>query len=279
MKALIFAAGRGERMRPLTDTTPKPLLCAGGKPLIAWHLERLAAIGVEEVVVNLSWLADRFPAALGVGRAFGLHIRWSHEGDVPLETGGGMWHARELLGEAPFIALNGDIWTDYDFARLPREPAGDAHLVLVDNPDHNPRGDFTLRSDGRVDSGPGDDGQRLTFSGIGVYRPQLLRDWRSIIGDAPGADETPPRFRLAPLLRAAMRRGAVTGEHHAGAWTDVGTPQRLAQLDVVLKPAAGCDALPPQDVSVGDADDSATGPGGRVGPGAQGAPGGPGRLR
>src|SRR5690606_15491685 len=162
MKALIFAAGLGERMRPLTDTTPKPLLHAGGKPLIAWHLERLAAIGVEEVVVNLSWLAELFPATLGVGRAFGLRISWSHEGEVPLETGGGMWHARELLGEAPFIALNGDIWTDFDFARLPREPAGDAHLVLVDNPDHNPGGDFTLRSDGRVDSGHGDDGQRLT---------------------------------------------------------------------------------------------------------------------
>ncbi len=239
MKALIFAAGRGERMRPLTDTTPKPLLYAGGKPLIAWHLERLAAIGVEEVVVNLSWLADRFPAALGVGRAFGLRISWSHEGEVPLETGGGMWHARELLGEAPFIALNGDIWTDFDFARLPREPAGDAHLVLVDNPDHNPGGDFTLHGDGRVHSEHGEDGQRLTFSGIGVYRPRLLHDWRGTVGDAPGAGDTPPRFRLAPVLRAAMRRGAVTGEHHRGAWTDVGTPQRLEDLDRRLASAAG----------------------------------------
>ena len=238
MKALIFAAGLGERMRPLTDTTPKPLLPAGGKPLIAWHLERLAAIGVEEVVVNISWLAERFPATLGVGRAFGLRISWSHEGEVPLETGGGMWHARGLLGEAPFIALNGDIWTDYDFARLPREPAGDAHLVLVDNPEHNPRGDFSLRPDGRVDS-EGDAGQRLTFAGIGVYRPRLLRDWRSAVGDAPGADENPPRFRLAPVLRAAMRRGAVTGEHHRGAWTDVGTPQRLEDLDRRLASAAG----------------------------------------
>src|SRR5690606_33438435 len=142
------------------------------------------------------------------------------------------------LGEAPFIALNGDIWTDYDFARLPREPAGDAHLVLVDNPDHNPRGDFSLRPDGRVDS-DGDAGQRLTFAGIGVYRPRLLRDWRSAVGEAPGADENPPRFRLAPVLRAAMRRGAVTGEHHRGAWTDVGTPQRLEDLDRRLASAAG----------------------------------------
>ncbi|WP_202839528.1 N-acetylmuramate alpha-1-phosphate uridylyltransferase MurU [Luteimonas saliphila] len=231
MKALIFAAGLGERMRPLTDATPKPLLYAGGRPLIAWHLERLAAIGVQEVVINTSWLAEQFPATLGVGRAFGLRISYSHEGEVPLETGGGMWHARELLGDDPFIAVNGDIWTDYDFVRLPREPDGDAHLVLVDNPAHHPPGDFMLQPDGRVL----DEGEpKLTFSGIGVYRPGLFRDWRAVIGDASGADETPPRFRLAPLLRAAMRRDAVTGERHAGAWTDVGTPQRLEELDRAL---------------------------------------------
>ena len=231
MKALIFAAGLGERMRPLTDTTPKPLLCVGGKPLIAWHLEKLAALGVEEVVVNISWLAEQFPATLGVGRAFGLRIRYSHEGTVPLETGGGMWHALDLLGDDPFIAVNGDIWTDYDFARLPGAPAGDAHLVLVDNPAHHPTGDFALQADGRVLS----EGEaRLTFSGIGVYRPELFLDWRAVIGDAPGARDTPPRFRLAPLLRAAMRRHAVSGERHAGAWTDVGTPQRLADLDRAL---------------------------------------------
>ena len=231
MKALIFAAGLGERMRPLTDTTPKPLLCVGGKPLIAWHLEKLAALGVEEVVVNISWLAEQFPSTLGVGRAFGLRIRYSHEGAVPLETGGGMWHALDLLGDDPFIAVNGDIWTDYDFARLPQAPAGDAHLVLVDNPAHHPTGDFALQADGRVLS----DGEaRLTFSGIGVYRPELFLDWRAVVGDAPGARDTPPRFRLAPLLRAAMRRHAVSGERHAGAWTDVGTPQRLADLDRAL---------------------------------------------
>ncbi|MDN5780432.1 MAG: nucleotidyltransferase family protein [Luteimonas sp.] len=234
MKALIFAAGLGERMRPLTDTTPKPLLVAGGKPLIAWHLEKLAAIGVREVVVNISWLADRFPEALGDGTRWGLRIIYSNEGPVPLETGGGMHHALPLLrgdDDAPFIAINGDIWTDYDFARLPRDPAGDAHLILVDNPPHNPRGDFVLDADGRVTDG-GD--ARLTFSGIGVYRPALFDDWQVVIGDAAGAADMPPRFRLAPLLRAAMAHARASGEHHRGRWTDVGTPQRLAELDATL---------------------------------------------
>ena len=231
MKALIFAAGLGERMRPLTDSTPKPLLRAGGKPLIAWHLERLAAIGVREVVVNTSWLAAQFPAALGDGAAFGLRIAYSDEGPVPLETGGGMLQALDWLGEAPFLAVNGDIWTDFDFARLPREPDGDMHLVMVDNPPHHPQGDFVLQPDGRLRE---DGGERLTFSGIGLYRPTLLHDWRAVIGDTPGAGDVPPRFRLAPLLRAAMRRGAASGEHHAGAWTDVGTPERLRQLDATL---------------------------------------------
>ncbi|MGJ4730410.1 N-acetylmuramate alpha-1-phosphate uridylyltransferase MurU [Luteimonas sp. SDU101] len=231
MKALIFAAGLGERMRPLTDSTPKPLLRAGGKPLIAWHLERLAAIGVREVVVNTSWLASQFPATLGDGAAFGLRIAYSDEGPVPLETGGGMLQALTRLGEAPFLAINGDIWTDFDFSRLPVEPAGDVHLVMVANPQHHPQGDFALQPDGRLHEA-GD--ARLTFSGIGVYRPRLLQGWREVIGDAPGVDAAPPRFRIAPLLRAAMRRGAATGEHHPGAWTDVGTPERLRQLDDAL---------------------------------------------
>ena len=231
MKALIFAAGLGERMRPLTDTTPKPLLEAGGKPLIAWHLERLAAAGVTEVVVNTSWLAAQFPRALGDGNRWGLSIRYSHEGEVPLETGGGMWNALGTLGNEPFIAVNGDIWTDYDFAALPSNPRGDAHLVLVDNPAHNPGGDFGLCDTGILRNGG--DG-RLTYSGIGVYRASLFDDWRRIIGDAPGADATPPRFRLAPLLRAAIADAQVTGEHHRGRWTDVGTPQRLAELEASL---------------------------------------------
>lgn len=228
MKALIFAAGLGERMRPLTDHTPKPLLVAGGKPLLAWHLEKLAAIGVREVVVNTSWLAHRFPELLGDGSQWGLRIHYSYEGTTPLETGGGMHHALPLLGNSPFIAVNGDIWTDFDFAALPVEPQGNTHLVLVDNPPHNPRGDFALAEAGRVES---DGDAKLTFSGIGVYRANLLEDWRTVVGNAAGTETDPPRFKLAPLLRAAMARGSATGTHHAGRWTDVGTPQRLAVLD------------------------------------------------
>ena len=227
MKALVFAAGKGERMRPLTDTTPKPLLPVRGKPLIEWHLEKLAALGVEEVVVNTSWLAHAFEPVLGQGDRWGLRLHYSHEGPEPLETGGGMLHALPRLGSEPFVAVNADIWCDYDFARLPREPAGLAHLVLVDNPSHNPEGDFALLEDGRVQAA-GE--QRLTFSGIGVYRPAMFSNWRSVIGAAAGAELDPPRFRLAPLLRAAMRAGEVSGEHHRGTWTDVGTPERLAAL-------------------------------------------------
>lgn len=235
MKALILAAGLGERMRPLTNTTPKPLLIAGGKPLILWHLEKLAAIGVRDVVVNTSWLADQFPQQLGDGSRWNLRLHYSYEGATPLETGGGMCNALALLGDGPFLALNGDIWTDYDFGCLPREPRGDAHLVLVDNPPQHPHGDFALH-DGLVAS----DGEpRLTFAGIGLYRPALFDGWRDIIGNAPGVDELPPRFKLAPLLRAAMARGAVTGEHHRGRWTDVGTPARLAQLDAELTRSVG----------------------------------------
>ena len=227
MKALVFAAGKGERMRPLTDTTPKPLLTAGGKPLVAWHLERLAALGVRDVVLNTAWLAPCFAPALGDGSRWGLRLHYSHEGEEPLETGGGMLHALPLLGDAPFIAVNGDIWCDLDFATLPREPQGQAHLVLVDNPAHNPGGDFALDGEGRVHAA-GE--SRLTFAGIGVYRPSLFTNWRSVLGAAPGTECEPPRFRLAPLLRAAMRAGEVGGQHHRGAWTDVGTPERLAQL-------------------------------------------------
>lgn len=231
MKALIFAAGLGERMRPLTDRTPKPLLQAGGKPLIVWHLEKLAAIGVRDVVINTSWLAEQFPLSLGDGDRWGLRLSYSYEGPTPLETGGGMHRALELLGQTPFLAINGDIWSDFDFARLPQEPEGDAHLVMVDNPIQHPQGDFVLRPDGRLQP---DGDLRLTFSGIGVYRPRLLQGWRNVIGEAPGAETRPPRFKLAPLLRAAMADGRISGQFHAGRWTDVGTPQRLAQLDLEL---------------------------------------------
>ena len=248
MKAMIFAAGRGERMRPLTDTTPKPLLPVGGKPLIVWHLEKLAAIGIHDVVINTSWLANRFPETLGDGSQFGMLLEYAYEGSTPLETGGGMWHALPLLGrerisEEPFIAINGDIWTDYDFANLPREPKGDAHLVMVDNPDHNASGDFTLLRSGHLlsvaphpdDVAEADDaGMCLTFAGIGVYRPSLFDDWRSIVGDVPGVRDRQPGVRLAPLLRAAMSCSAVTGEYHAGRWTDVGTPERLESLNELI---------------------------------------------
>jgi MurNAc alpha-1-phosphate uridylyltransferase len=236
MKALIFAAGKGERMRPLTEHTPKPLLPVGGKPLIVWHLEKLAAMGVVEVVINTSWLAECFEPALGDGSRWSLRLHYSHEGAEPLETGGGMLHALDLLGDAPFLVVNGDIWTDYDFARLPREPTGLAHLLMVDNPPQHPHGDFALDAEGRVHS---DGDSRLTYAGIGVYRPALLDNWRTIIGEKSGANETPPRFKIVPLLLDAMVRGLITGEHHAGAWTDVGTPERLNDLDRLLQARTG----------------------------------------
>jgi len=230
--ALIFAAGLGERMRPLTDHTPKPLLEAGGKPLIAWHLEKLAAAGVHYVVINTSHLAERFPEVLGDGSRWGLRIRYAYEGPTPLETGGGMLNALSLLGDAPFLALNGDIHSDLDYASLPTEPQGLAHLVMVDNPAHHPQGDFALDAQGRLHA---EGAPRLTFSGIGVYRRELLQDWPGIIGDTPGAGARPPRFKLAPVLRAAMADGRVRGTHYEGAWTDVGTPARLAGLDAQLR--------------------------------------------
>lgn len=230
--ALIFAAGLGERMRPLTDHTPKPLLPVNGKPLIVWHLEKLAAAGVHYVVINTSHLAEQFPDTLGDGSRWGLRIRYAYEGTTPLETGGGMLNALPLLGNAPFIAVNGDIWCDVDFTTLPAEPAGLAHLLLVDNPPQHPHGDFALDAQGIVH----DEGDvRLTFSGVGVYRHELLRNWRAVIGNAAGAEAQPPRFRLVPLLHAAMANGAISGSHHGGKWTDVGTPQRLAQLEVELR--------------------------------------------
>lgn len=230
-RALIFAAGKGERMRPLTERIPKPLLEAGGKALIAWHLERLAGSGIRDVVINVSWLAEQFEPALGDGSRWGLRLHYSHEGPEPLETGGGMLKALSLLGDAPFIAVNGDIWTDFDLAILPSAPQGLAHLVMVDNPPQHPHGDFHLDGDRQLQL----KGQpRLTYSGIGVFRPGVLEGWQSVIGDAPGAGQSPPRFKLAPLLQAAMRRRLASGQHHAGAWTDVGTPERLAALDAAL---------------------------------------------
>lgn len=218
MKAMILAAGRGERMRPLTAATPKPLLRAGGKALIEYHLEALARAGLREVVVNVGHLGGQIEAALGDGVRYGVRIQYSREDAAILDTGGGILNALPLLGDAPFLVVNGDVYVDYPFGQLPAAPAGLAHLVLVPNPPQHPGGDFALR-DGRVID---EDESRLTFSGIGVYRPQLFADCR------PGV------FPLAPLLRRAMAAGQVSGERYDGRWWDIGTPARLAALDACL---------------------------------------------
>jgi len=216
---MILAAGLGTRMRPLTDHCPKPLLEAGGKPLIVHHLERLRAGGIIDVVINVSYRAEQLVAALGDGRDFGVHIAWSRE-TTPLETGGGIRQALPLLGEAPFLLVNGDVWCDLDPAGLPALGDDLARLVLVDNPDHHPQGDFHLDAAGRVHA----EGEpRLTFAGISLLDPALV------------ADEPPGAFALAPLLRRAMAEGRVGGHRHRGAWIDVGTPERLAELDRRLR--------------------------------------------
>jgi len=226
MKVMILAAGRGERMRPLTDRTPKPLLPVGGKPLIVWHLERLATAGLREVVINHAHLGGQIEAALGDGAHWGLSIRYSPEPEGALETAGGIANALPLLGgDEPFLVINGDIYCDWDVARAATAlTASDlAHLVLVPNPSHHPRGDFSLRGT-EVGADIAAAGARVcTFSGIGIYRPQLFGD----IGRGE-------RAQLAPLLRTAMAARKVSGELHAGRWTDVGTPQRLAELDAEL---------------------------------------------
>jgi MurNAc alpha-1-phosphate uridylyltransferase len=216
---MILAAGRGTRMRPLTDQVPKPLLPVAGKPLLFHHLARAAQAGLREVVINLAYRGAAIRAAVGDGRAFGLAVRYSDEGEHALETGGGIAHALPLLGPAPFIVLNGDVWTDYPLERLAL-PEGDlAHLILVDNPAHHLRGDFHLDAAGRVHP---DGAPRLTFAGIGIYHPALF-------AAAPGV-----AFPLAPVLRRAMDVGQVRGTHHRGLWVDVGTPERLTALERLL---------------------------------------------
>jgi MurNAc alpha-1-phosphate uridylyltransferase len=220
---MILAAGRGERMRPLTLARPKPLLEAGGAPLIVHHLRALAAAGFHDVVVNLSWLGGQIQAALGDGSRHGVRLHYSDEGPEPLETGGGIFRALPWLGAGPFVVVNGDVWTDLPMGRLRDrlQPGELAHLVLVRNPEHNARGDFVLER-GRIVEAPG---ERHTFSGVGVYRAELFA------GCTDGA------FKLAPLLRAAARAGRVSGELHEGAWLDIGTPERLAALDERLRRA------------------------------------------
>jgi MurNAc alpha-1-phosphate uridylyltransferase len=224
LKAMILAAGRGERMRPLTDQLPKPLLAVGGRPLIEWHLLALARAGFREVVINLAWLGSRIPAALGDGRRFGLHIEYSDEGDEALETGGGIFHALPRLGPGPFLVVNGDVWTDFDFARV---PVPDEHalavLVMVPNPPQHPLGDFALvpRADAGFDvvADPAPGTARHTFSGIGVYRPEFF----------DGCQQG--RFPMLPLFRAAAAAGRLRGTLHRGSWSDVGTPERLREVD------------------------------------------------
>jgi len=217
--ALIFAAGRGERMRPLTDATSKPLLRVGGKMLIERHLEKLGAAGVEHVVINTSHLAEQFPVALGDGGRWGLRIDYSYEGPTPFETGGGIRHALPLLGTAPFIVVSADIVSDYDYSRLPADPDGLAHLVMVPNPDFHPRGDFCLSGSRLDEDGVG---ERLTFGNIGVYRAELV------------CDETATRFKLLPIYQRAMRDGKLSGERYDGFWRNIGTPAQLEALKGIL---------------------------------------------
>jgi N-acetyl-alpha-D-muramate 1-phosphate uridylyltransferase len=220
---MILAAGRGERMRPLTDDRPKPLLEVGGRSLLEWHLVALARAGIVDVVINLAWQGERIREALGDGADHGVCIRYSDEGDSALETGGGIFRALPLLGAAPFLVVNGDIWTDHDFAQLPPLDTGAlASLVLVPNPPHHPQGDFGLvaRAEGGFDvlTTPGD-APRHTYSGIGVYRPEFFE------GSTDG------RFPLLPLLRRAGAAGRLRGRLYQGLWCDVGTPERLRELD------------------------------------------------
>lgn len=235
MKAMILAAGRGERMRPLTDTMPKPLLEVMGKALIEYHIEALRAAGVLEIVINHAWLGEKIVNKLGDGSRYGVAITYSPEVETGLETGGGIYNALPLLGEDYFIIVNGDIWTDFPFDLFiksrERMSGEQAHLIMIDNPVHHPQGDFILEagtlytdsqgnfSQGMVSSGGAGEQKKLTYSGMGVYHPSLFDECE------PGV------FPLAPLLRKAMEKGKVTGEYYAGKWNDVGTPERLAELN------------------------------------------------
>lgn len=215
---MILAAGRGERMRPLTDEIPKPLLPVAGKPLIERHIEALVSAGLGDIVINHAWLGNKIEATLGDGTRLNARITYSPEGEQGLETGGGIFNALPLLGEEPFLVINGDIITGFDFRTLPKKPQGLAHLVLVPNPAHHPDGDFALEHGTVLATGS----PRFTFSGIGLYHPRLFA------GCQAGT------FPLAPLLRQAMDQGQVTGELFGGLWIDVGTVDRLAEADGIL---------------------------------------------
>lgn len=215
---MIMAAGRGERMRPLTDTLPKPMLKVAGKPLLAHHLSRLSDAGFSRVVVNLAYKGDKIESWLRDGADFGLQVSYSREGEQALETGGGIRHALPLLGSGPFVVVNGDVFTDYPFEQLLkyRLAANDlAHLIMVPNPPQHPHGDFVL-NEGRLSLGSG---IKLTYSGMGIYRPELV-----------GGNQ-PLKFPLAPLLKDAMNADRVSGEVYEGEWDDIGTPERLSALN------------------------------------------------
>ena len=216
---MVLAAGRGERMKPLTDTTPKPLLEVGGRPLIGYVLAALAAAGIHDVVVNVSWLGRQIRDALGTGADYGVEITYSDEGPVALETGGGIFNALPLLGPAPFLVVNGDLWTDFAFASLRLDDGADARIVLVPNAPHHPRGDFGLQGDSVVRS----ESERYTYSGIGLYRPEFFAGSRS------------GRFQLLPLLLRAIDAGRLRGEVYRGTWIDIGTPERLAEIDARMR--------------------------------------------
>ena len=226
MKAMILAAGRGERMRPLTDRTPKPLLQVGGKPLIVWHLERLAAAGFRAIVINHAHLGEQIEVLLGDGSAFGLSITYSPEPPGALETAGGIANALPLLGDDPFLVVNGDTFCDWNFAQaaFALNTNDLAHLVMVANPEHHPSGDFALDQGRLTAPRLTPHASRLTYSGIGIYRPELFANV-----------ERGARAKLLPLLLAAMSAGKISGQFHAGRWEDVGTPQRLLQLDAELR--------------------------------------------
>lgn len=224
MKAMILAAGRGERLRPLTDTTPKPLLKAGRKRLIEYLIDNLVKAGFDELVINHAHLGERFPDVLGDGSRYGASIDYSPELDGGLETAGGIIHALPLLGDEPFVVVNGDIWTDYDFGRLRefRSETDWCHLVMVGNPAHNPDGDFSLKN-GLIGH---DESQRYTFSGIGWYHPALFH----------GLDDS--KRPLKPLLEKAIQQQRISGEYHSGEWSDIGTVERLEQLNQQLESGA-----------------------------------------
>lgn len=221
MKAMILAAGRGSRMRPLSDNIPKPLLKVGGKSLIVWHIERLVKAGFKELVINHAYLGQKIEESLGDGACWGVNIAYSAE-ETALETAGGIANALPLLGDEPFLVVNGDVYSELNFATLKQvlNTGNLAHLVMVDNPPQHPLGDFALQDEKLIADGE----EKLTFSGVGVYSPVFFND--IVRGEAA---------KLAPLLKAAMANGLVTGEHYQGIWHDIGTPDRLEKIDVMLR--------------------------------------------